>query len=77
MTEFNFDDNYFNSEIDGLITNDLSNQFIKLIDERDSIIDSEGYNARCEEIDDDLIPQIIKKIPKWKMDLFNKLINRK
>ncbi|MFM6214496.1 hypothetical protein, partial [Planktothrix sp.] len=73
----NFDDNYFNSEIDSLITNDLSNQFIKLIDERDSIIDSEGYNARCEEIDDDLIPQIIKKIPKGKMDLFNKLINRK
>jgi len=77
MTELNFDDNYFNSEIDGLITNDLSNQFIKLIDERDSIIDSEGYNARCEEIDDDLIPQIIKKVPKGKMDLFNKLINRK
>ncbi|MFM6194490.1 MAG: hypothetical protein ACKPEN_07795 [Planktothrix sp.] len=77
MTEFNFDDNYFNSEIDDLITNDLSNQFIKLIDERDSIIDSEGYNARCETIDDDLIPQIIKKVPKGKMDLFNKLINRK
>ena len=77
MIEFNFDSDFFNSEIDNLIADDLSNQFNELIDERDSIIDSgAGYNARCETIDDDLIPQIIKKIPKEKMDQFNQLINR-
>ena len=77
MIEFNFDSDFFNSEIDNLIADDLINQFIKLIDERNSIIDSgAGYNARCETIDDDLIPQIIKKIPKEKMDQFNQLINR-
>ncbi len=45
MIEFNFDSDFFNSEIDNLIADDLSNQFNELIDERDSIIDSEGYNV--------------------------------
>ena len=45
MIEFNFDSDFFNSEIDNLIADDLSNQFNKLIDERDSIIDGEGYNV--------------------------------
>ena len=45
MIEFNFDSDFFNSEIDSLIADDLSNQFNELIDERDSIIDGEGYNV--------------------------------
>lgn len=45
MIEFNFDSDFFNSEIDNLIADDLSNQFNELIDERDSIIDGEGYNV--------------------------------
>ena len=32
MIEFNFDSDFFNSEIDSLITDDLSNQFNELID---------------------------------------------
>lgn len=35
MIEFNFDSDFFNSEIDNLIADDLSNQFNELIDERE------------------------------------------
>ena len=50
-------------------------QFKELIKERDSLIDSEGYNQRCQEIDDQLIPDIINQVPKGMMNQFNQLIN--
>jgi hypothetical protein len=55
---------------------ELAKQFRKLIDERDSIpFHKQETNARCVEIDDVLIPAIIKQIPSREMELFNELIN--
>jgi len=51
-------------------------QFQDLIDERDFIVDFGEYNERCTEIDDQLIPEIIKKIPSGMMNKFNELINQ-
>jgi hypothetical protein len=55
----------------------LAERFINLIIERDltvAIFDC-GYDERCQEIDDKLIPEIIGKIPKKEMDQFNELVN--
>ncbi len=56
---------------------ELAKKFKSLIAERDLIIDfgDEGYNARCQEIDDQLIPEIIKQVPPELMHGFNELIN--
>jgi len=55
----------------------LAKQFNSLIAERDLIVDfgEGGYNERCTEIDDVLIPQIISQIPKGMKDGFDELIN--
>jgi len=55
----------------------LAKQFNSLIAERDLIVDfgEGGYNERCTEIDDVLIPQIIKQVPRGTMNEFNELIN--
>jgi hypothetical protein len=55
---------------------ELAEQFRKLIDERDSIpFYKHETNARCVEIDEVLIPAIIKQIPPGTMNEFNELIN--
>ena len=60
----------------------LAERFVELIEERDFIVEfntsvgiSEIYNDRCIEIDDVLIPAIIKQIPQGTMNEFNELIN--
>jgi hypothetical protein len=54
----------------------LAEEFARLIKERDSIpFHKQGTNARCVEIDDVLIPQIIKQVPSGSMKEFNVLIN--
>lgn len=58
------------------VLKELAKQFQDLIDERDFIVDFGEYNDRCTEIDDVLIPQIIKKVPKGMMAKFNELINQ-
>lgn len=55
----------------------LAEQFLELITERDCEVDYYGgYNERCYEIDDKLIPQIISQIPSGMMGEFNQLANR-
>ena len=55
----------------------LAKQFNSLIAERDLIVDfgEDGYNERCTEIDDVLIPQIIKQVPQGTMNEFNTSIH--
>ena len=55
----------------------LAEQFNSLITERDLIVDfgEDGYNERCTEIDDKLIPWIIRQVPPGTMNEFNELIN--
>lgn len=56
----------------------LAKQFIELVKERDSEVDYfGGYNGRCYEIDDKLIPKILDQVPSNEMDRFNQLINAK
>lgn len=55
----------------------LAEQFRALIAERDFILDFAGYNQRCYEIDDVLIPNLVKQIPSGMMDKFNQLVNSK
>ena len=59
------------------VLKELVKQFQDLIDERDFIVDFGEYNERCTEIDDQLIPEIIKKIPSGMMNKFNELVNQK
>lgn len=56
---------------------ELAKQFNELIAERDLIVDfgEDGYNERCTEIDEVLIPAIIKRVPHGEMEKFNELIN--
>jgi hypothetical protein len=55
---------------------ELAKEFVELIEERDFIVEfNETYNDRCIEIDDVLIPAIIKQIPQGTMNEFNELIN--
>lgn len=56
----------------------LADQFLELIEERDFIVEfNDGYNERCYEIDDVLVPQILAQVPQGEMDKFNQLINAK
>jgi hypothetical protein len=55
---------------------ELAEEFARLIQERDSIpFHKQETNARCIEIDEVLIPAIIKRIPRGTMKEFNTLIN--
>lgn len=59
------------------LTNELAKQFRDLIEERDQRPYYEHeIDPRCVEIDDILIPKIIKKIPSGMMNKFNELINQ-
>ena len=56
----------------------LADQFLELIEERDFIVEfNNGYNERCYEIDDRLIPHVLDQVPQGEMDKFNQLINPK
>ncbi|MFM6211991.1 hypothetical protein [Planktothrix sp.] len=60
------------------LTKKLAKQFIELVEERDFIVEfNDGYNEKCHEIDDQLIPQIIRQIPSGIMPKFNELVNQK
>jgi hypothetical protein len=55
---------------------ELAEEFARLIQERDSIpLHKQETNARCIEIDEVLIPAIIKRVPRGTMKEFNTLIN--
>ena len=55
---------------------ELAEEFARLIQERDSIpFHKQETNPRCVEIDDVLIPAIIKQVPRGTMEEFNKLVN--
>lgn len=55
---------------------ELAEEFARLIQERDSIpFHEQETNARCVEIDEILIPAIIKRVPLGTMKEFNTLIN--
>jgi hypothetical protein len=55
---------------------ELAKEFANLIQERDSIpFYEQETNARCVEIDEVLIPAIIKRVPRGTMKEFNTLIN--
>jgi hypothetical protein len=55
---------------------ELAEEFARLIQERDSIpFHKQETNARCIEIDEVLIPAIIKRVPRGAMKEFNTLIN--
>jgi hypothetical protein len=55
---------------------ELAEEFARLIQERDSIpFHKQETNARCIEIDEVLIPAIIKRVPRGTMKEFNTLIN--
>jgi hypothetical protein len=55
---------------------ELAEEFARLIQERDSIpFHKQETNARCIEIDEVLIPAIIKRVPWGTMKEFNTLIN--
>ena len=55
---------------------ELAEEFARLIQERDSIpFHEQETNARCVEIDEVLIPAIIKRVPRGTMKEFNTLIN--
>lgn len=57
---------------------ELAKQFIELVEERDFIVEfNDGYNDRCTEIDDVLIPQILRQVPSGMMPKFNELVNQK
>lgn len=59
------------------VLKELAKQFQDLIKERDQRPYYEHeIDPRCVEIDDVLIPQIIKKVPKGMMAKFNELINK-
>lgn len=56
---------------------ELVKQFLELVEERDFIVESnDGYNDRCTEIDDKLIPQLLQQIPPGMMGKFNELVNQ-
>lgn len=57
------------------VLKELAKQFIELVEERDFVVEYDGYNDRCTEIDDKLIPQIIAQIPPGMMGKFNQLVN--
>jgi hypothetical protein len=51
---------------------ELAEEFARLIQERDSIpFHKQETNARCIEIDEVLIPAIIKRVPRGAMKEFN------
>ncbi len=55
---------------------ELAEEFARLIQERDSIpLHKQETNARCIEIDEVLIPAIIKRVSRGTMKQFNTLIN--
>ena len=58
------------------LTLKLALKFKNLIIERDELIDTVGYNSRCQKIDDELIPDIIKQVIPEMQNRFNSFINQ-
>lgn len=58
------------------LTLKLALKFKNLIIERDELVDTVGYNSRCQKIDNELIPDIVKEVIPGMRNRFNNFINQ-